>query len=196
MDNIAVRCTSLAYDHRNIGILQHDQAVMYRHFNPYGQKIRPSQFPDQSRPVDSHRGSTQRAQPQRPGYTTQAPCPTPTTVPPPAPPSGPMSISQSAVVMTPRLCSMMTMVLPASRSWCSTLSSSAMSAKCRPVVGSYRMCRAHRQFQNLRDILALVLDLERFSVVALAGAHVAGHIFWVRSLVGRCARSNCRIQRD
>ena len=116
--------------------------------------------------------------------------------PPTRPALRPMSISQSAVVMTSRLCSMMTMVLPASRSWCSTLSSSAMSTKCRPVVGSYRMCRPHRQLQNLRDILALVLDLERFSVVALAGAHVAGHIFWVRSLVGRCARSNCRIQRD
>jgi hypothetical protein len=31
-----------------------------------------------------------------------------------------MSISQSAVLMTSRLCSMTTMVLPASRSWCST----------------------------------------------------------------------------
>jgi hypothetical protein len=63
----------------------------------------------------------------------------PTTVPPPAPPSGPMSMSQSAVLMTSRLCSMTTMVLPASRSWCSTLSSRSMSAKCRPVVGSSRM---------------------------------------------------------
>ena len=34
---------------------------------------------------------------------------------------------------------MMMMVLPASRSWCSTLSSRAMSAKCRPVVGSSKM---------------------------------------------------------
>jgi hypothetical protein len=50
-----------------------------------------------------------------------------------------MSISQSAVLMTSRLCSMTTMVLPASRSWCSTFSSRSMSAKCRPVVGSSRM---------------------------------------------------------
>jgi hypothetical protein len=65
--------------------------------------------------------------------------PTPTTVPPPLPPSGPISISQSAVLITSRLCSMMTMVLPASRRCCSTFSSSAMSAKCRPVVGSSKM---------------------------------------------------------
>jgi hypothetical protein len=32
-----------------------------------------------------------------------------------------MSISQSAVLMTSRLCSITTMVLPASRNWCSTL---------------------------------------------------------------------------
>ena len=62
-----------------------------------------------------------------------------TTVPPPAPPSGPRSMSQSLARITSRLCSMMTMVLPASRSWCSTFSSSSMSAKCRPVVGSSKM---------------------------------------------------------
>ena len=32
---------------------------------PYGQNINPSQFPDQNHPVDGHRGSTQRRQPQR-----------------------------------------------------------------------------------------------------------------------------------
>ena len=49
---------------------------------PYGQKIRPSQFPDQNRPVNSHRrqphakplNPAQRRQPQRPVNTTQAPC--------------------------------------------------------------------------------------------------------------------------
>jgi hypothetical protein len=46
---------------------------------------------------------------------------------------------QSAVLMTSRLCSMTTTVLPWSRSLCSTPSSCAMSWKCRPVVGSSRM---------------------------------------------------------
>ena len=38
--------------------------------------------------------------------------PATTTVPPPAPPSGPMSMSQSAVLMTSRLCSITTMCCP------------------------------------------------------------------------------------
>ena len=72
MDNIAVRCTSLAFDHRNIGIFQHDQAVMYRHFNPYGQKIHLSQFPEQSHRVNSHRRQP-RAQQLNPACTAAAP---------------------------------------------------------------------------------------------------------------------------
>ena len=59
--------------------------------------------------------------------------------PPPSPPSGPRSMTQSAVLMTSRLCSMTTMVLPSSRRRCSTSSSCATSWKCRPVVGSSRM---------------------------------------------------------
>ena len=40
---------------------------------PYGQKIRPNHFPDQSHRGNSHRSSTQRGQTQRPVMTTQAP---------------------------------------------------------------------------------------------------------------------------
>jgi hypothetical protein len=43
---------------------------------------------------------------------TSSGVPVATTVPPPAPPSGPMSMIQSAVLMTSRLCSMTTIVLP------------------------------------------------------------------------------------
>src|SRR5690606_826554 len=59
--------------------------------------------------------------------------------PPPSPPSGPRSMSQSAVLITSRLCSITTMVLPCSRSRNSTPSSCWMSWKCSPVVGSSRI---------------------------------------------------------
>ena len=52
---------------------------------------------------------------------------------------GPRSMTQSAVLMTSRLCSMTSTVLPWSTSRCSTASSRWMSSKCRPVVGSSRM---------------------------------------------------------
>ena len=42
--------------------------------------------------------------------------PATTTVPPPLPPSGPMSMTQSALAMTSRLCSMTTTELPLSTS--------------------------------------------------------------------------------
>ncbi len=58
------------------------------------------------------------------------------TSPPRAPPSGPRSMTQSAVLMTSRLCSMTSTVLPASTSRASTASSLRTSSKCRPVVGS------------------------------------------------------------
>src|SRR5690606_29178034 len=67
--------------------------------------------------------------------------PTATISPPPSPPSGPKSSSQSAILMTSRLCSMTTMVLPFSTSSWSTSSSLRVSSKCRPVVGSSRMYR-------------------------------------------------------
>ena len=47
-------------------------------------------------------------------------CPPPTISPPRAPPSGPRSMIQSAVLMTSRLCSMTITVLPLSTSRCST----------------------------------------------------------------------------
>ena len=59
--------------------------------------------------------------------------------PPASPPSGPRSITQSAVLMTSRLCSMTSRVLPEARSLKSTSSSLDTSWKCRPVVGSSRM---------------------------------------------------------
>src|SRR5665213_3038150 len=60
------------------------------------------------------------------------------TLPPPSPPSGPMSMSQSAHLMTSRLCSMIRMVLPRSARRFKTFSRLWMSAKCSPVVGSSR----------------------------------------------------------
>ena len=59
-----------------------------------------------------------------------------TTRPPPVPPSGPMSMTQSAVLITSRLCSITMTVLPLSTRLWSTPSSLRMSSKCRPVVGS------------------------------------------------------------
>ena len=62
--------------------------------------------------------------------------PAATTWPPRAPPSGPRSMIQSAVLITSRLCSMTITVLPLSTSRWSTSSSFSTSAKWRPVVGS------------------------------------------------------------
>ncbi len=59
--------------------------------------------------------------------------------PPPAPPSGPRSMIQSAVLTTSRLCSITTTVLPAAVKPWSTSSSLRTSSKCSPVVGSSRM---------------------------------------------------------
>src|SRR5581483_7532686 len=70
---------------------------------------------------------------------TSSGVPTATISPPSSPPSGPRSTSQSACLMTSRLCSITSTVLPPSTSRCSTSSSFSMSAKCRPVVGSSRM---------------------------------------------------------
>ena len=74
---------------------------------------------------------------------TAAGGPAATTLPPPAPASGPMSMIQSASAMTSRLCSTTTTVLPASTSRCSTWMSFSTSAMCRPTVGSsstYSVC--------------------------------------------------------
>ena len=63
-------------------------------------------------------------------------CPRPPPCRPASPPSGPMSMIQSALLITSRLCSMTMTVLPWSTSRLSTSSSLRTSSKCRPVVGS------------------------------------------------------------
>ena len=70
---------------------------------------------------------------------TSSGVPVDSTMPPPRPPSGPMSIMWSANFITSRLCSIITTVLPLSTSFCSTFISIRMSSKCSPVVGSSRM---------------------------------------------------------
>src|SRR5580700_9733181 len=60
-------------------------------------------------------------------------------VPPPAPPSGPISMTQSDVLITSRLCSMTITELPLSTRPLMTSSNLRMSSKCKPVVGSSRM---------------------------------------------------------
>src|SRR5690348_17517978 len=63
-----------------------------------------------------------------------------TTIRPPfTPPPGPRSITQSAVLMTSRLCSITTTVLPVSTRRWRTSNSFLTSSKCKPVVGSSRM---------------------------------------------------------
>src|SRR5258708_32730194 len=72
-------------------------------------------------------------------FFTRATCsgvPCATMRPPSSPPSGPRSISQSALRITSRLCSMMMIQLPRSVNRWSTSSSFFTSSKCRPVVGS------------------------------------------------------------
>src|SRR6185312_12971151 len=70
---------------------------------------------------------------------TSSGVPVATISPPASPPSGPRSISQSACLITSRLCSITSTVFPASTSRWRTSSSFSMSAKCRPVVGSSSM---------------------------------------------------------
>src|SRR5579872_1610527 len=65
--------------------------------------------------------------------------PTPTILPPRFPPSGPRSMTQSAVLITSRLCSMTTIEPPASMRRRKAASSLLTSSKCNPVVGSSKM---------------------------------------------------------
>ena len=155
-------------------------------------------------------------------------------MPPPAPPSGPRSTIQSAVLITSRLCSITTTVLPWSRSRCSTVSSSldvvevqsrgrlvedverasgvalgqfqrqlhplrlAARERRRRLAqrdvaeahveqrGQLARDRRHRLEERVRlldghrqhfvDVPALVADLQRLAVVALAVADVAGDV--------------------
>src|SRR5690606_37606266 len=90
---------------------------------------------------------------------TSSGVPTATTWPPLCPPSGPRSITQSAVLMTSRLCSITTTVLPCSTSSCSTSKSFATSWKCRPVVGSSRI-------SSVRPVARRHSSLARFTCFA------------------------------
>ena len=78
---------------------------------------------------------------RRPGGGRHLPpgCRSQRQVPPPSPPSGPRSITWSAVLITSRLCSMTTTVsCPHPPAW-STSMSLCTSAVWRPVVGSSRI---------------------------------------------------------
>ena len=112
--------------------------------------------------------------------------PSPPRSPPAAPPSGPRSITQSAVLMTSRLCSTTSTVLPASTKLCSTLSSIWMSAKCRPVVGSsskYSVCAgaAFDQFAGQLDALGFASRERRRGLAQLhvVQAHVVQRLQFV-----------------
>src|ERR1017187_3185240 len=61
--------------------------------------------------------------------------------PPPSPPSGPRSMTQSASAMRSRLCSMTITEWPASTNLCSASANLCTSAICSPMVGSSRMNR-------------------------------------------------------
>ena len=88
-------------------------------------------------------------------------CPATITRPPASPPSGPRSITQSAVLMTSRLCSTTSTVLPASTKSCSTFSSSWMSAKCKP--GGRFVQQVERLARAAFDQFARQLDPLRFA---------------------------------
>src|SRR5439155_5345576 len=72
---------------------------------------------------------------------TSSGVPAATICPPPSPPSGPRSISQSASAIKSRLCSMTMTEWPASTRRCKTSTSRRTSAMCRPMVGSSRTNR-------------------------------------------------------
>ena len=89
--------------------------------------------------------------------------PVATTSPPAWPPSGPRSITWSAVLITSRWCSITSTVCPASTSRFSDSSSRSTSARCRPVVGSsrmYRVCLARW------SLLSSVGDLDPLGLAA------------------------------
>src|SRR6185437_9431556 len=70
--------------------------------------------------------------------------PVATISPPRAPPSGPRSITQSAALITSRLCSITIKEPPASMRRRKAASSLLTSSKCRPVVGSSNRYNARR----------------------------------------------------
>src|SRR5690606_34237213 len=69
---------------------------------------------------------------------TSSGVPSATMRPPPAPPSGPRSITWSEAAITSRWCSITSTVFPASTRRWSTSRRRRTSSKCRPVVGSSR----------------------------------------------------------
>src|ERR1700720_4052328 len=78
-------------------------------------------------------------------------------------------MSQSAVLITSRLCSITTTVLPAATKPCSTCSSLWMSSKCRPVVGSSRMYRG-------RPVAQLAGQLDALGLAARQGRRRLAHL--------------------
>ena len=103
--------------------------------------------------------------------------------PPASPPSGPRSMTQSAALITSRLCSMTSRLPPFSiRRW-KAASSLAMSSKCRPVVGSSKMKSvpaqlAMRQVRGQLHALRFAAG-ERGGGLAqpqIAQAHVVQHL--------------------
>src|SRR6185503_13178726 len=81
--------------------------------------------------------------------------PSATIWPPRSPPSGPRSMIQSAFLMTSRLCSITSTVLPPSTRRLSTSSNRWISAKCSPVVGSSKMYKVRPvgRLDNSRESL-------------------------------------------
>ena len=69
-----------------------------------------------------------------------------------SPPSGPISISQSALPITSRLCSITSSEWPLSSSLPNAPISRAMSSKCRPVVGSSKIISCAPAVRRLREV--------------------------------------------
>src|SRR5262245_17572130 len=84
-------------------------------------------FGDGPRTTDNGPLSNARPVCDRSHFATSSGVPAQTTSPPPLPPSGPRSITQSAVLITSRLCSITTTVLPPVTKLCSTCSNLLMS---------------------------------------------------------------------
>ncbi len=78
---------------------------------------------------------------ERGWQATSSGVPATTICPPPSPPSGPRSITQSASAIKSKLCSMTITEWPASTRRWSTSTSRRTSALCRPMVGSSRRKR-------------------------------------------------------
>ena len=142
-------------------------------FAPHGQANYARFSPPQPPRREPH-VAVRRRDPCAAAGVANAPCasPRPPRPPPDAPSprarrrrrraSGPRSITQSASLITSRLCSMITSVCPASTSRSNTRASLRMSSRCSPVVGSsitysLRVFVFARVRQLARDLDALRL---------------------------------------